>query len=491
MKRIESSPALRQWRLIVLIPLLVLAGGLAASGQATQPANQSTQGPRPGASDPLGKPGRYTILPSHELLAVFPNGPNGNQYQMRPYAADNNLNLAPLQNGYSYSSDPNANQLYAAAGRILAPGLNRDDKYDQIVFARRSGSSVAVGFHGPATLAPSLVIPGLADRVQNSADFIAVKAGDLDKVPDASGNNHDEVVVVYAAAGAGNQFAVTLKVLDYTSDAADPYPTPIAVTSATTAHAINGNNFAAAKAPGSAQSAILPVDNVLAAAIGDFDGDAQNEIAVLSLENARTSWLTLFRYTNDGAGKRALRQVGETSYSDSAGVFFANAATVDLAAGDFNGDGRDELATANVIWVGDDTAATNIIQYVTLRTWQSDTQFKLTQASVLRLNDKISAAFSDLASRVRVQLAGGLFRFEPDQNFGLGRRQLALAWNRPLSIGGALELDLFTINDKLSLEGARATLALPLEAHQRFALAAGALRGNDSLNEAGWSLVVG
>ncbi|MGH9845506.1 MAG: hypothetical protein ACREEM_42890, partial [Blastocatellia bacterium] len=148
---------------------------------------------------------------------------------------------------------------------------------------------------------------------------------------------------------------------------------------------------------------------------------------------------------NDGAGKRALRQVGETSYSDSAGVFFANAATVDLAAGDFNGDGRDELATANAIWTGDSTAATNIIQYVLLRTWQSDTQFNLTRASSLRLNDAISAAFSDLASRVRVQLAGGLFRFEPDKNFGLGRRQLALAWNRPLSnredyLAGRLQL---------------------------------------------------
>lgn len=488
MKSGSNFLLLRQCCWLVLIMLFVSIGQFAASGQATPATNTANQSARPGARDPLGKPSRYTILSSHELLTIAPNGPR--EYLATSWAADKNLTLTPSYDSYSYPSEPE--QIFASSGRILAPGLDRRDKYDQVIFAKRSGSNVAVNFYGPPALAPTLLIPGLADRVQNSADFLDVAVADLDKLPDASGNNHDEVVVVYAASDAGNQLTINLQVLDYTSDADNPYPAPVAVTSAATRHAVNGNNFAHTKAPGSAQTAMLPVDNVLAVASGDFDGDGQNEIAVLALENAQTAWLTLFRYTNDGAGSRALRQLGEISYSDSAGNFFANAASVDLVAGDFNGDGRDELAAVNVIWVGDHSNASNILQYVFLRTFQSDTQFKLTAASSLRLNDSLSAPFAELGSRVRAQLAAGLFRFEPDKNFGLARRQLALAWNRPLTIGGSLELDLFTINDKLSLEGALSgLLALPLAARQRFALAAGAFRGNDNLDQAVWALAVG
>ncbi len=465
-------------RLAVLISLLVLAGGLSASGQ-------SGNWPRPGASDPLGRPSRYTILPSHELMAVIPNS---NQYQMRPFAADKSLNLAPIPTDYSYPNDPNSNQISAATGRVLAPGLNRSDKYDQIILARRSGSNVALSFFGPSSLAPSLVIPGLADRVPNSADFIDVAVADLDKLPDASGNNHDEVVVAYAASGPGNQLTVNLKVLDYTSDANDPYPAPVAVTSGATGHAIDGNNFASTKAPGGVQSAILPVDNVLAVAIGDFDGDTQNEIAVLSLQNAQTAWLTLFRYTNDGAGKRSLQQVGETSYSGNA----AWSATVDLVAGDFNGDGRDELIAANAQWFGDANAPLNIHQFYTLDAFQSDTRFNLTRSSVggIGVRGPVITPFADLASRIRLQLESGLFQFDPAKGYGLGRRQVALAWNLPASDGGGLEVHITAVNDQLSPSSSY-RLTLPLGGNQRFALAAGAFRGNDSLNEAVWSLAVG
>ena len=63
------------------------------------------------------------------------------------------------------------------------------------------------------------------------ADFMDIAAGDLDKLPDSAGDNHDEVVVAYASPGANNQLMINVAVLDYTAPATAP-PSPVAVTTA-------------------------------------------------------------------------------------------------------------------------------------------------------------------------------------------------------------------------------------------------------------------
>ena len=76
------------------------------------------------------------------------------------------------------------------------------------------------------------------------------------------------------------------------------------MTTAQASHTINGNEFATAANP----TGILPVDNVLGVAVGDFDGDGLKEIALVHLENHQTIWVTVFRYTNDGNGHRSLQR---------------------------------------------------------------------------------------------------------------------------------------------------------------------------------------
>lgn len=132
---ISNLSAAHTLRPVILVSVLTLTGGLSADGQLSQ-------GPRPGAGDPLGKPSRYTILPSHELLTVAPNGTK--EYLATSWTADDNLQLTPSDDSYTYTGE--LNQIFAAGGRILAPGLDRRDEYDQIVFANRSGSNVAVSF---------------------------------------------------------------------------------------------------------------------------------------------------------------------------------------------------------------------------------------------------------------------------------------------------------------------------------------------------------
>ena len=48
---------------------------------------------------------------------------------------------------------------------------------------------------------------------------------------------------------------------------------------------------------------MLPIDNVLALATGDFDGDGRTEIALEYVQDANTLVLDIFRYDRNG-GKR-------------------------------------------------------------------------------------------------------------------------------------------------------------------------------------------
>ena len=129
-----------------------------------------------------------------------------------------------LSGAFSYNQSADANQIVAAPGHIWRP------QDEQVVYARRpnNGTDLHVTFVAdPPTGGPSQVLQNLAPRLLNSADFMDIAAGDLDKVPDSAGDNHDEVVVAYASPGVNNQMAVNVAVLDYTQPAQAP-PSPVA-----------------------------------------------------------------------------------------------------------------------------------------------------------------------------------------------------------------------------------------------------------------------
>ena len=121
--------------------------------------------------------------------------------------------------------------------------------------------------------------------------------GDLDKIPDANGANHDEVVVAYAIDlppdSPNGPYGVNLAVLNYTTSTGSTQPlyqTLITV-------------------PGLYLDANSGSSRVISVAIGDFDGDGQNEIALATAvkkyvtENGVTTSdtveLSLFRYVHN------------------------------------------------------------------------------------------------------------------------------------------------------------------------------------------------
>jgi hypothetical protein len=467
-------PTGRLIRVLSLLGVLVwVVAGAEALGQT-------------GESDPVGPPSRYTIFRDDELLGFEPvnSSLSFTTYQV-------NTSLVPTK--MSAAATPwnnNSTQLVAAAGRILTP------QNDQAVYARRAGAiassaTVQVGFPG---LTGSLVsLPDLAPRFAGNADFLDVTAGDLDKLPDGAGNNHDEVVVVYASTAPNDQLTVNVVVLDYTSDAS-PLLQPVAVTTATAAQPINAESLLA---PGVDEQGILPADNILAVAIGDVNGDGQNEIAVVYLVDNHNTGMAIFRYTNDGQGHRSLREVSATLDAVAnrvlAGFTVSVIGTVDVAAGDVNGDGADELIVSRHLVPIDypqDYKPTLAVFTIV----QGDATLKLTIGGETTLDSLTLCILAPGCGRL--QVVAGLFQFDPDDGFTLSRRQFAAVWSYlttpgvPLGLGAAA----FTVSEDLQMTQMGSTLVLSTasngEPGQRFSIAAGGYRGNASPSDPRWSLAV-
>lgn len=460
--RCRVSCALRLTCALVLSLIVVPA----ASAQSNQ------NGPRPGKNDPVRNP---ILFPAHGA-GTF--APGNNQIKLQAWRSDAGLSLSET---FSYSQPADADQIVAAAGRIWSP------RNEQVVYARRylGGSQLHVVFlNAPPTNKATHIFNDLAPRLQNSADFMDIAAGDLDKLPDGAGNNHDEIVVAYASPGANNQMTVNVAVLDYTAPASSP-PAPVAVSTATASHTINGNNFLVT----TPTAGILPVDNVLGVGVGDFDGDGRKEIAAVHIENSKKMWITMFRYTNDGGGNRSLKEVSSVS-QDAASSW---AATVDVAVGDFDGKGKDELLTGVAEW----SAGTGGFNSgVGFNVWQADGNLNMTRKGSRGNLSGPGGRLDDYDARPRVQISAGLFKYDPQQGFDINRRQFVTAYLTGNGLSRRLLLSTYQISDDLSTISPINSVVWNAAAepvnHQRFSVAAGAYPGNTSGNPPPlWAIAVG
>ncbi|MBV8891112.1 MAG: hypothetical protein JO266_03900, partial [Acidobacteria bacterium] len=107
-------------------------------------------------------------------------------------------------------------------------------------------------------------------------------------------------------------------------------------------------------------------------------------------------------------------------------------------------------------------------------------------------------ADTDVDGRIRVQLAPGLFHFDPANGFDYRRRQVAMAWNsRPtpslypeLSQRADTHLAILQItnNDKIQVASYQNSLIGNWQCIQNLSMAAGALRGDNDTNDPTWSL---
>ncbi|MGH8896342.1 MAG: hypothetical protein ACRDZ4_04790, partial [Egibacteraceae bacterium] len=440
-----------------------------ALGQAT--------GPQPGATDPLDGPRGYALFRDDELFMSFSAASDGDNLRFGTLVpidqfGSYDFNLKQVVEPWSTQS----HQFFAARGRPLQPDR------DHVVVAQRSGASDVLLQFFQRDQVQTYTLPNAAFAARAlapSSDFLDVAVGDLDWLPDSAGEYHDEVVVCWVTLSGGSLFP-NIAVLDYTSPAANA--TPVAITKASASHFVASSQLTA--------SLLKPDDNVVSIAIGDFDGDGRNEIAHAVLENSGSLWLTIFRYTNDGAGNRSLQAGSPFQIGPPGGWLFM--ATVDLAAADVDGDAanQDELLLGNVIWQ-------NFNYRSQLSVYQANANLQLSQR--VATDVAIDTVPSDtLDGRTRIQLVPGLFTYNPGAGFDFLRREVWVFRNTGSPSLGTVTGQLYTVSSPATPPPAPSSWTIALtqtddcngsntqSTGQRWAATAGGLRYNSNTSDPRW-----
>lgn len=435
-----------------LLALALLAAVCAAAASAA----------RPGESEPAGN---YSQWPDDEVFVTAPflKESPGAAFSLVYAVGSDLLSVTELEKVPRVVTAGQSEAVAAVGGRILSAAN------ETVVQAHRTAADalevmVYKKAYAPATLA------NLAPRVAGCSDFFDMAAGDLDGFLWAW-ERRDEVVVAYTPASADSKLPVQVAVLDY-GQVSDARPLPPVVTQATGSAAVN--------AAGIGATGIKPQDNVLAVTTGDFDGNRLQEIAVAYLSGPSRLTVDVFRYATFGSGTSVthnLKRIG-TGFADIPALASPAksqwVAALSATSGDFNGDGRDELALGTANYV-----AADMDEHVRVFQFGGTSALTVSPSTVTDLRTGVA-----LGTTGRVRVAAGLFRFDPGAGFGLNRRQLAVAYSHLDNVV------LRTIEYGTDLA---AKLNAPLTTQSRatvFALVAGRLQGalTAASSDPSWSL---
>jgi hypothetical protein len=514
----------------VLISLLLAATFLGACGSSSSPpqshatatplptpsatptgggrvAQVAEIGPEPGEQDPVGAPANYITLRSDDL-AVGTN-PIFNVNQLTTYAVNNQSQLTTKQvsSGTGVWGLGNSSSSLTASGRFLG----QDN--DQLISVGRSadGTSVEVRF----ALGGAYDLPGLQPQIPNTPDLISVAAGDLDKVEDTNGVNHDEVVVAYTPDSKLNccpEYRINLAVLNYTESGSDG-SSPSFVTQTQfqfSQPTVLGIGSPPLNYPN-------PISELFSVAVGDFDGDGQNEIVVAAPAGLGSVQLLVFRYIHESLDSKPelvpattvpwVLDTGLVRWANPPGgttvVIFLP--TISAIAGNFAGTANKAdlvlaLQASTSRYYTPSGGSGTVDEYPrplaqiisfdsalrpTLRgRWldQSEDYSRMTT----RANPDLTAA--------RIVALSGVFRNDPTHNFNLYRREIALVYNKVWKtsndVGATLSVRLFEVNSDLSLlQQLGSTLEVTAAGTgAKFAATAGGLAVDSNLNTPLWSL---
>jgi len=171
-------------------------------------------GPEPGNKDPVGPPASYTILRGDDL-AIDPHDEDPNVLNSVQTFPDGNLDSNSIKDerGLGVSWD--------TGGTVMAAGRIFSQDNDQLINVGRASpfdDPSLLGVESPSgDPTQTYYLHDLHTRIPNTPDLISVAVGDLDKIADKNGVNHDEVVLAYAQGAPPGNLKVNLTVLNYTS----------------------------------------------------------------------------------------------------------------------------------------------------------------------------------------------------------------------------------------------------------------------------------
>ena len=305
----------------------------------------------------------------------------------------------------------------SASGMVVDVG-GAAHPYHAILRPTPSFATTAVRLRDPAGADP---IPTWADSEDYTVDSpLDLATGDLDRARDSTTDAyHDEAAMVTVNGGTLN-----VRVVDYNANSSHLLVTSLPA-GTTMPYLMDTVGYQGR--PGAVNTAI-----------GDFDGDGRNEIAVTYQDNTTNNnfnWFNVmfFRYTVEPDGTRSLALIHEnqTVFQPSPDFGLARVAgNASLAVGQFDHQPKDELALAYV-----DAANVPGIAVATFNTDLS-TQYR----SAKQLLDTVVAApaTNDSYTTRGPQLRSGLFNYNTSDGdvgegsaadgFWMGRRQLAVAF---------------------------------------------------------------
>jgi len=504
-------------RLKLVSPLLAVLVVMAASAfsDAQVTAND------PGTNDPVGAPASYITLRDDELaLATYVKSPRavGGSIEFDTYPGD-------LSNPGAFFSTPVlTSKKVASAGSDNSDVAGRiflQDKEDLVNVGR--SATVANAVRVRFKRGEGYILPNLHKPLDDAPDQISAAAGDLDKIPDANGANHDELVVAYP----DNNGQVNVAVLNYTAPPAigtcgkQPAGScPKYVTKFVMPSKINLDSIPA-QFPINGDQRGFKVSEVLALAIGDFDGDGQNEIALATFDpvNRNSVNVAMLRYVHPTlSAMPTLQLLTQKTLVDLGTDSPSNLLpTISLAAGNFEGTGRADLVVAyRYIQQSLDAAvsAGTSRQVHTkaaftedwligngLQIYSFDGNLNPTQRGFNDSADTTSLIPQDLLTPGRILCLPGLINYDPGNGFNLYRRGVVVLHNdvQPADgdAGAFLRVDSYTLNtdpdDPKSLDftqlGGTATLR-NIGVGASWAATLGAFGVNGDITNPVWSLAV-
>jgi hypothetical protein len=447
--------------------LVLLATGLVGAGPAL------AQDAQLGATDPAAN---YAKWPDHEIFTGTPVHYFG---QFDPaclpvshhYVWEPGSDLAAMEVTRNDCVSEYYDNIGAAAGRILT------QERDAVVLAYSlpspSAAQLALRFVDPANESLAAVLPYLAPRVPGGGDFFDIASADLDGVRALDGEYRDEVVVAYAETYP--TFAIKVVVLSGAS-ASESYAGLELMAIADGASTLDYDSLGT--------GAVRRVDAALAVTTGDFDGNGVHEIAVAYLSGPKALTLDIFRYTvtefEVGPPTVSLERVGSSTASIASSSAYRYNQAVSLAAGDFDGDGRDELAVGTV---HSSPTAQQVHMQLFRVGCQDDVDCGGKPLVVTQASDTVVYSAASVAVAWRVKLAAGLFKIDVPGGWGFNRRQLAVAH----SAGSSVHIRTFSLPTTLTPP---ASTPLVITSVEQFWLAAGGFKGDRTGANPHWSLAL-
>lgn len=422
----------------ILMGMLALAGGAAPPTEGPGISGDPVQNYRPGTENPLTNPARSEFFPDHELTMLSANPPRFGGTVWRSWNGTTDTatltdwqNEGFLSSTWSQYSAVNHNEgsaffpeapLAADAGRI------NSSTADEIVcafYTYKAGDpamGVTVMLHpDQASPVSQTFHPGSPQTPDDAFPCLEVAVADMDRRVEADGLYHDEIVVASKAAAADGHWYVTVTVL-------------------------NRNLQVLAQ-----ERTVYPLLSVhdaqdrasFAMTAGDYDNDGRAEIAVVQddgtgFEDMRTVALTTLSLETDGnrenpvLTRKGTVVVNGVQTSGELARWWSP--VYDAASGDFDGTGSDEIAVSVA-------AASNFQGKIEV--FRTD----------LNLVPTLHSTFTTPGPTSSVSVASGLFKYDPNNNYGTARRQLAATWQQGDDLYGILALFDLDLNLNLTQRG--------------------------------------